>query len=232
MSLPSIRPSRPLPTYSRTTIARLIASSHRVLIVHSAHVLDLTAFAASHPGGELAILHFVGRDATDEVDAYHSEEVRGRMKGLVVAKVGEVDRDAAAEEEEEEEDANSDAEYEWLPLIPPIALGLIHDPSSPTGWSTPPRPLSLSQTLQLPPTTTTTTTHPTISPSTLEPPPQPLINTHQERQRTAAYRALRGRIAREGLFDPPKPIAWGAGYAMDLMRYAGLGGAAAWVFSR
>lgn len=48
-------------------VARLIADDHHV-VVHEGHALDLTAWIDRHPGGRLAILHMVGRDATDEIN--------------------------------------------------------------------------------------------------------------------------------------------------------------------
>jgi delta8-fatty-acid desaturase len=48
-------------------VQRLIAEE-RNIVIHEGHALDLTAWITRHPGGKLAILHMVGRDATDEMN--------------------------------------------------------------------------------------------------------------------------------------------------------------------
>lgn len=45
------------------------------------------AWLRSHPGGAKAILHMVGRDATDEVNAYHGKEARQLMRSCAVGRV-------------------------------------------------------------------------------------------------------------------------------------------------
>ena len=47
----------------------MIADGRTVIVVHG-KVLKLDAFLKYHPGGEKPIMHMVGRDATDEVNAY------------------------------------------------------------------------------------------------------------------------------------------------------------------
>ncbi len=47
----------------------LIADGHIVLIFEDC-VLKLDSWLDKHPGGRLAILHMVGKDATDEIKAY------------------------------------------------------------------------------------------------------------------------------------------------------------------
>lgn len=39
------------------------------VVVFGEYVLRLDAWLARHPGGSLAVLHMVGRDATDEMTA-------------------------------------------------------------------------------------------------------------------------------------------------------------------
>ena len=52
-------------------IEGMIADGRTVIIVHG-KVLKLDAWLAYHPGGDKPILHMVGRDATDEFNAYAS----------------------------------------------------------------------------------------------------------------------------------------------------------------
>jgi delta8-fatty-acid desaturase len=53
---------------SRRQIEGLIADG-RVIIIVEGKVLKVDAWMQFHPGGDLAIRHMVGRDATDEVNA-------------------------------------------------------------------------------------------------------------------------------------------------------------------
>ena len=39
----------------------------QVILVYDDYVLRLDSWLAKHPGGRLAILHMVGKDATDEI---------------------------------------------------------------------------------------------------------------------------------------------------------------------
>lgn len=71
---------------SRSTLKqRIVAGDH--LVIYNDQVLDLTRWADKHPGGKLAILHFVGRDATDEMNAYHSEQDIKRFAGFVCGRI-------------------------------------------------------------------------------------------------------------------------------------------------
>lgn len=55
--------------YSRREVEALIAEG-RSIIVMNGKVLKVDAWLKYHPGGDKAIMHMVGRDATDEVTAY------------------------------------------------------------------------------------------------------------------------------------------------------------------
>lgn len=56
------------PQMSREDIESMIASGKKIIIVDG-YALKVDAWLKYHPGGDIAILHLVGRDATDEVDA-------------------------------------------------------------------------------------------------------------------------------------------------------------------
>merc|ERR1712045_670229 len=47
-------------------------------VVVSGQVLNVTKFLGEHPGGELAILTFAGKDATEEFDMIHPPDVIGK----------------------------------------------------------------------------------------------------------------------------------------------------------
>merc|ERR1719329_233528 len=47
-------------------------------VVVDGQVLDVTKFLGDHPGGELAILTFAGKDASEEFDMIHPPDVIGK----------------------------------------------------------------------------------------------------------------------------------------------------------
>ncbi|KAI9732859.1 MAG: hypothetical protein M1834_003798 [Cirrosporium novae-zelandiae] len=57
----------------------LIADGRTIIIVDD-KVLKVDAWLKYHPGGDKAIMHMVGRDATDELNAFHSAEARKQME--------------------------------------------------------------------------------------------------------------------------------------------------------
>jgi sphingolipid 8-(E)-desaturase len=54
---------------SRREVEGLIAEGRSIIIVDQ-KVLKVDAWLKYHPGGNKAIMHMVGRDATDEVNGY------------------------------------------------------------------------------------------------------------------------------------------------------------------
>lgn len=63
------------PSVSRPKIAELI-SRGRAIVLYDGEVLDLTGWLPKHPGGDKAVQHMIGRDATDEMNAYHCDETQ------------------------------------------------------------------------------------------------------------------------------------------------------------
>jgi sphingolipid 8-(E)-desaturase len=61
-------PARQYPAMTTREVERLIAAG-RTIIILDQHVLRVDAWMKYHPGGDKAIQHMVGRDATDEVNA-------------------------------------------------------------------------------------------------------------------------------------------------------------------
>ena len=53
---------------SRRQIEGMIADG-RIIVIVDGKVLKIDAWLKYHPGGDKAIMHMVGRDATDEVNA-------------------------------------------------------------------------------------------------------------------------------------------------------------------
>merc|ERR1719403_747477 len=58
-------------------VAKHTTKSDCWVILHD-KVLNVTSFLSQHPGGELAILTFAGKDATAEFDMIHPPDVVGK----------------------------------------------------------------------------------------------------------------------------------------------------------
>lgn len=65
----SRRAPRSQPLMTRTEIEDLIAQGRNIVILDQ-HVHKVDAWMKYHPGGDKAIRHMIGRDATDEVNAF------------------------------------------------------------------------------------------------------------------------------------------------------------------
>lgn len=61
--------ARTYPTMTAREVEGLIAEGRNIIIMDQ-HVLKVDAWMKYHPGGDKAIQHMVGRDATDEVNAW------------------------------------------------------------------------------------------------------------------------------------------------------------------
>ncbi|CAK7904444.1 delta 8-(E)-sphingolipid desaturase [[Candida] anglica] len=77
-------------------------SNKRAVVIYENSVLDLTHWLPKHPGGLTAVYHMVGRDATDEMNAYHSAESMATFKNWRIGRI----------------------EGEWENLLPPIQGGI------------------------------------------------------------------------------------------------------------
>lgn len=97
------------PVWTRDDIARRIRNGEYLLIRHGNVLKIPEKWLSSHPGGSLAILHFIGRDASQEMDAYHSENTLKRMNAYIVARV----------------------RLPWDPLLPPVMSGWVR---TKIGW--------------------------------------------------------------------------------------------------
>jgi delta8-fatty-acid desaturase len=61
-------PERTPKLMSRNDVEALIAEGKRITIFHN-QVIKMDAWMPYHPGGDKAMLHLVGKDASDEIDA-------------------------------------------------------------------------------------------------------------------------------------------------------------------
>merc|ERR1711957_900280 len=66
-------------------------------VVVAGQVLNVTDFLKDHPGGELAILTFAGKDATEEFNMIHPPDVIGKYApDAIIGVVGEASVAGAA----------------------------------------------------------------------------------------------------------------------------------------
>ncbi|CDK28943.1 unnamed protein product [Kuraishia capsulata CBS 1993] len=86
---------------SREEIEHLI-SVGRIVVIYDSQVLDLKSWIDRHPGGDKAVHHMIGKDATDEMNAYHSPETIATFRRW---RIGSID-------------------YLWENMIPPIQGGV------------------------------------------------------------------------------------------------------------
>lgn len=74
----------------------------QAIIIYDQYVLRVDKWITKHPGGDKAIFHMIGRDATDEMNSYHSEVTQRTFKGFRIGKI----------------------DYAWENLLPPIQGGV------------------------------------------------------------------------------------------------------------
>lgn len=200
---------------SRDEIAERICNG-QLLVLRDDKVLNVTNWANHHPGGALALQHFVGRDGGDEIVAYHCQATLDRMQNFVVGRV------------------QVDDTVGWRPLTPPIALGLRPHPDGVKGhWMREGRVRLEAEPECGTTTSSTVNAGPTaqevikITPADLEPSTQAEVDLRTERKRSKSYRTLKARVEDAGLFRPPGPLA---GYGEDIARYLILAITSAYLF--
>lgn len=195
--------------------ARILAGEH--LIIHHDHLLKIPiSWLEAHPGGALALLHFVGRDATDEIEAYHLDATQ---KLISRYSVGRVDV----------------KESGWEPLVPPIMSGWVRKQTAVGGkaewfneatavYSTTNTELAPSSQILLVAREEVSQPGPELS--TLEPPPTDL-SPKLQLQHSRAYRELHKRIVSAGLYKTP----YLTGYGPEVLRYLLFGSLSAYAYS-
>lgn len=217
-------------TLTRAQLAERIAQGE-TLVLHRRRIYKLDSWLARHPGGELAILHFVGRDATDELEAYHCGDTVRRMQAFTIAMLDEDDWEGRRRPEPT---GSEDAIPGYKPLVPPVQLGyrsgkLDHPDAQWAMWAARQaevgcggaaggqKPDAESEARSLLPSA-----RPQGFPlpvTLLEPPPDPSsIDPVGERRISLAYRRMHDEVKQAGLYEL-RP----AGYARECARYALLG---------
>ncbi|KAM4057990.1 fatty acid desaturase domain-containing protein [Hirsutella rhossiliensis] len=77
---------RPYPPISRDEVEALIADGRKI-VIYQDHALKVDPWLPYHPGGDKAVLHMVGRDATAEIEALHSDTARQQMLRYRIGKI-------------------------------------------------------------------------------------------------------------------------------------------------
>lgn len=220
------RPERfdSLPILTRPQIAAKIAAG-QLLVLHTllegkeALVYRIPlAWLNSHPGGDLAILHYVGRDASNEIEGYHTgRTVAVRMARWIVGRV-ELGEDG------------------WRDMVPPVQLSMWPIPVPKITLTLPcdkvkdqvavevKEPLSKSGEAE---------GSWLLNPSMVDPPcvpydQLPLTPSYQHHLRQS-LRSLHVRIQSLGLDTPPPFLS---GYGPSLFIYIGLALLSAYLYFR
>lgn len=194
--------------WTRDEVCTRILAGETLLIYHGKLIRVPPSWLAKHPGGRLAILHFVGRDATDEVNAFHPEAALKQLNRYSIGRVAV--------------SANG-----WEPLVPPVMTGWVRKKaqSGEEGWareaeswhthgteehgSSPTSEILLVEKG----TVDNCASNPTLSSIT---PPPTTLSLKAQHQHAKAYRALHTEITRAGLYKTP----YLTGYGPEVARYA------------
>lgn len=191
------------PPLTREQVGERILAGDNLIILHNKVIRVPHSWLSSHPGGPLAILHFVGRDATDEVEAFHSDATLERIAKYSIGTVN-VGQDG------------------WEPFVPPIMNGWVRRMGS---WYNEAAPVitglngdtnskhsPASQILLVERSETSPTSGPTLE--TLQPPPT-TIDLKISARHSAAYKALHKCIVDAGLYQ----CRYLTGYGPEIVRY-------------
>lgn len=209
------------PAWTREQVAARILAGETIIILRDKVVRVPQAWLASHPGGSLAILHFVGRDASDEVEAFHSDETLKRMRAHIV---GTLDV----------------GETGWTPLVPPITTGWVRrlGKNGSPEWHNEASEMRPTEDTELSPASqillvkkreqgagSADTEGPALA--NLELPPTRL-SAKVAAQHSNAYKTLHKRVVDAGLYDTP----YITGYGPEIIRYTLLAACSALAYRR
>ncbi|KAH9968894.1 fatty acid/sphingolipid desaturase [Russula dissimulans] len=185
---------------TRQSIAARILDGQYLFILNGHLIRVPQKWLSAHPGGALAILHFIGRDATDEVEAYHPKQVLEKMRAFSQGPV-------------------QLSQHGWVPLLPPIYTGWIRKLSSDGSlhWDNEATPDNLdnpssSQILLVGKSDASLASSPSLA--SLQPPPTTLSSELQARH-SAAYKQLHKRVVGAGLYQ----TRYITGYGPEVARY-------------
>jgi len=203
--------------WSRDEVALRILAGDTLIIYHG-HLLSIPQkWLDAHPGGSLALLHFVGRDASAEIEANHLDHTLNLIPRYSIGRVELSDGI-------------------WEPFLPPIATGWVRkvSPAGKLEWFKEATEVFSNNDSQFyPPSSVLLVPHeprakqpvaPTLT--SLKPQPSTLSPKEQARQ-SQAWRELHKRITAAGLYK----TRYIAGYGPELVRYTVLAALAASLYS-
>ena len=193
------------PLWSRQQIADRILKGENLVIYRNQLIRIPPNWLEEHPGGSIAILHFVGRDGSDEIEAFHSDTA---LQRLLKHSIGDIQVGEG-----------------WDPLLPPIAAGWVRK-VIPAGskWHREAQRMhsahdshftSTSQVLLVKRGDLNTSADPSIADIT---PPPTTLSLKVQTAHSKAYKALHQRIMDAGLYQ----TRYVAGYGPEIIRYMSL----------
>ena len=194
------------PSWTRQQIADKILKGENLVIYRNQLIRISPNWLEEHPGGSIAILHFVGRDASDEIEAFHPNTA---LQRLLKNSIGDVQV----------------SEEGWDPLLPPIAAGWVRK-VTPAGskWHREAQRVhsdhdshftSTSQVLLVKRGALDTSADPSIADIT---PPPTTLSLRVQTAHSKAYKLLHQRITDAGLYQ----TRYVAGYGPEVARYTSL----------
>lgn len=181
---------------TREQVAVRILKGEHIVIYNQQAIRVPDSWLEVHPGGFLTILHYVGRDATDEINAYHDDAT---LRCLTKYAIGTV-------------------EGLWVPLQPPLMSGwrrrMVNGKRE---WVKEAETLIPKGDTELAPSSQVLLVQkqqggPNLP--DLEPPPSSL-NLEHEAQHSAAFKVLHQRVKDAGLYQTP----FITGYGPEVARY-------------
>lgn len=210
--------------WQRSEVAKRILAGDNLVIYRDTVIRVPPSWLKAHPGGALAILHYVGRDASDEIDVYHGESALKLVKKYTVGRIETSEKEG------------------WKPLVPPFALGWIWksdeaNPNSDPKWT---RTADIETNLTergngnihftehntarseilLVEKNTSKSASPDVSGPTLSSlePPATLLSVDVQNRHAQAFKTLHQRVTDAGLYKTP----YITGYGPEVVRYVAL----------
>lgn len=209
----------PQRVWTRAEIAERIVTGDNLVILQGQVLRVPASWLVAHPGGSLSILHFVGRDATDEIEAYHPAAVLSMMKRYAVGIVY-VGKEG------------------WAPLLPPVQNGWVRrmGGSGKAEWHREAEPMismsdasapsrSSPEILLVHKDTPLSAGRPSLE--SLEP-SLGKLSLDVQTEHARAYRELHDRVTKAGLYQ----CRYLTGYGPEVARYLILAGLTIFAFSK
>jgi len=189
-------------TFSRQAVAERILKGENLIVYRDQLLKIPTTWLEKHPGGSLALLHFVGRNATDEIDAFHSEETTALINKYAIGVV-----------------------KNWEPLLPPVESGWVYQNNTWSSESVQYRPERTEILLVEKHPKYTSEPAPTMSSIT---PAPTTLSFEVQAKHSEAYMRLQQRITQAGLYQ----CRYLTGYGPEVVRYLLLGALSYFFYQR